>query len=326
MFDFLLAPISVPLWGVCVLSIGATVIGEAAVLIGFSILRSETRMRIVEGAPQSATRERTPAPNPTKQGVKRDVQSVKATVKTDVKPETKIANKTDSKSNAPISDSINISAEGLTELERRTAQKMNFKTGDAATLLGIPVGNIMKLLGAGHLKSVIGGDGVRWIQADSITNYLIEVGIVVPVEETEDENEAGSGTEEQEQEPEQEQEQSAANADPDDAPKTGDEERDDDFDEEDEEQEPEDDKEPKEPAAVKETVKATASSPSASSGRYIPQKYLYYVDGKKTPQYQTLRAAVQATGFKVLVNFPMEWPKIPARIQQRIRREPVASK
>jgi xanthosine utilization system XapX-like protein len=80
---------------------------------------------------------------------------------------------------------VQVTESGLMDLERCTATKMNYRIGAAASLLGLDVAQVNKLLSSGELKSVV-VDSTRWILAESMTDMLTRIGISTSPEADED--------------------------------------------------------------------------------------------------------------------------------------------
>lgn len=139
---------------------------------GDEAYREEAALIIAKAKAQSGIESPgTPKPQPVKSKPVQPVQSP-----------TLVANTVRSKQ-ADATNQISVTSGGMDDLERRAAQRINYRIPEAATLLGIEQSQVNKLLAEGNLNAVMTSDGVKWITSSSISGLLNRIGIERPEEE-----------------------------------------------------------------------------------------------------------------------------------------------
>lgn len=172
--------VTVPVWTIAALGVISTLAGISVMMLCFlALTRGPKKSEIVRPAP--ATVEAAAIQQPARQ--ERAVSLV------DRKGHTKPVGLAAEAGPPPAQAeaAYQLSEDQVTELERRTAQRINYTVSDAATLLNVEPNTILRLLANGKLSSIISGDGVRWIRSDSITSLLFDLKVLAPVREEEEE-------------------------------------------------------------------------------------------------------------------------------------------
>lgn len=177
-------------------------------------------------------------------------------------------------------ETVSISAVGKADLDKRVAQRRNYRSSEVAELLGVAPSTISTWLGKGYLQSIVASDRTRWVTAASVASLLDKLG-VEPPHDAEPIVEALSEPETVEAEP---------------IIRT-----------------PVDVKSVDVKSGTKNTTVVQSSKPSGH------QWYKYYVDGGRQ-SYTTLREAVIAAGVRVPDGQPINWDNIGSVIRQRIKR------
>ncbi len=75
-------------------------------------------------------------------------------------------------------ETVSISAVGKADLDKRAAQRRNYKVSEVAELLGVATSTINVWLGKGYLQSIVASDKTRWVTAASVVNLLDKLGVV----------------------------------------------------------------------------------------------------------------------------------------------------
>jgi hypothetical protein len=74
-------------------------------------------------------------------------------------------------------EAIYINAQGWEDLEKRLAQRLNYRINDVALLLGVPLAQVRTWLAQGRLTAIIMGDRIQHITAESVWTLLEQKGI-----------------------------------------------------------------------------------------------------------------------------------------------------
>jgi excisionase family DNA binding protein len=198
-------------------------------------------------------------------------------------------------------DTVHMTKASRADLERHTAQRLNYRMSEVAALLGVQASYVTKLLSDGHLQSIVMGDGVRWIRSDSIYDWLVRTEIQLTNRKDEEEEEKRIAAEEERMATEarkvEEEERMVTEA-----------------------RKVEEEKiiAPRALPSTQAPIPVPIPSPAPAATR-LHNQYWYFIDGADKG-FTSLREALQALGLSERDSM-VRWESIPVNLRPKIQRE-----
>jgi excisionase family DNA binding protein len=219
-------------------------------------------------------------------------------------------------------DTVHMTKASRADLERHTAQRLNYRMSEVAALLGVQASYVTKLLSDGHLQSIVMGDGVRWIRSDSIYDWLVRTEIQLTNRKDEEEEEKRIAAEEERmaaeaRKVEEEEKRIAAEEErmATEARKVEEEER---MVTEARKVEEEKIIAPRALPSTQAPIPVPIPSPAPAATR-LHNQYWYFIDGADKG-FTSLREALQALGLSERDSM-VRWESIPVNLRPKIQRE-----